>query len=202
VRKTALFTLLAVSAAAQADHLIDIPIARKIAIGEFRLDAQVEASKGRTQRYFVGTGLTQNIDAELRAERFEGGKTVGTVDLSYNFQPAIVDYSPGISVGVQDALDQTREGWRAYVATTFRTGLITSGTNAHADTTLGIKAGRRTRPFVGVDLPFLDQVHGLVEHNGYRLAAGFDLRPVPSFGIRAIFEAKNTILSAVFTHKF
>ncbi len=202
MRRLTVFLPFFATSLASADRLIDIPIARKVPLGEFRLEGQLEASRGRTQRYFLATGLTQNLDVELRTERLNRHSTTGTFDVGYNIQPPLVNLSPGISVGVQDALDITRDGRRGYLAVTFRDGLDTSAQNAYVDTTLGIRVGRETLPFVGVDLPLESRVHALFEHNGKRLAACIELKPMPMLNLRFIFERNDTLISAQLTHKF
>lgn len=182
-----------------ADRLIDIPIARKVPVGEFRLDAQLEASRIRSDRFFLATGINQNFDIEFRTERTSPGARVGTFDLGYNLQPPITDLSPGISIGVQDALDLTKDGRRAYAVVTYRQGVADDSVNSFIDTSIGIRVGKHTFPFLGVDLPIAGQLHGLVEHNGERISAGLEARILPTFKVRLLWQEHDTILSAQYS---
>ncbi len=182
-----------------ADRLIDIPIARKVPVGEFRLDAQLEASRIRSDRFFLATGINQNFDIEFRTERTSPGARVGTFDVGYNLQPPITDLAPGMSIGVQDALDLTKEGRRAYAVVTYRQGVADDSVNSFIDTSIGIRFGRHTFPFIGIDLPIAGQLHGLVEHNGERISAGLEARILPTFKVRFLWQEHDTILSAQYS---
>lgn len=193
-------TLLA--ATALSDRLITIPIGRKLPTFETRFEFQSESGHARFTRYYFAAGLTKTIDAEFRLDKIVGDPALGTLDLSYNFQPPITDLSPGLSVGVLDALNRSERGREFYGAITFRQGLQVEALNLYADATIGARIGRHQYPFLGVSLPFSDYVRLLIEHDGYDLRGGFELRPIKPLGIRAVFEQGRTTLSLQIQHRF
>lgn len=203
MRRLSLLLAVLAAASADADRLIDIPIARKVPIGEFRFEAQFGTAHSGMERDFFATGINQNFDIELRSERFSPEDRVYTADIGFNLQPPITDISPGISVGVQDSANTTRDGRRFYTCITYRQGLQTSAANAFMDTTVGVRVGRRTYPFVGVDLPFCDRVHLLAEDNGQRISVGPELKFPQGVNLRVIFQQQRRMLFGVqFSHRF
>lgn len=193
---------LLLAASAISDRLITIPIGRKLPTFETRFEFQSESGHARFTRYYLAAGLTKNIDAEFRLDKMVGQSSIGTLDLSYNFQPPITDLSPGLSLGVLDALNRTTRGREVYAAITFRQGLQVEAANLYADATIGVRLGRNQFPFLGVSLPFSERVRLLFEHDGYDLRGGLEFRPVKELGLRAIFEQGRTTLSAQVQHRF
>lgn len=187
---------------ASADRLITIPTGRKLRESEVRLETQFEPASRRTVRNYVGVGLPRGFEVELRSFGQTGVSTLGTFDLSYNFQPPIIDLAPGFSVGVLDVYNRTDEGRRAFFAVTSREGLALDALNLSADITLGVTIGRQDLPFVGLSLPFAEQFRLLMEHNGYEIAAGFEIRPIRELGIRAIFRSNETSLAIQLQRRF
>lgn len=201
----ALLTLaLALGAAfASADRLITIPTGTKVTLNTLKFDGLFEQSRARNSRYSVGAGLTDAIDVFLTGEERDGRRFRASLDFSYNFIPPITGVGPGLSFGVQDALGVTKMGRRFFMAITTREGFADSvNGSVPAEFTLGTYFGSVNAPFVGVMVPFWDQVRLLSEFNGRSLSGGFEIRPTPNLGVRAIFDGHDVLLGAQATIRF
>lgn len=202
MRKLLSLALISVASFAQADRLINIPVARALRLGEIKGEALWEITRPKNADGYLGFGLGTNFDAEIHTRDTDGRRRIGTLDLSYNLHPPLVDIAPGISFGVLDALNRTREGRRAYMAVTFRNGLATQFTDLAADITIGVSQGRRTLPFVGITLPFRPEAAFLFEHDGLQITTGLEVRPIAPVAIRFLFQDQHTLTSVSYDLKF
>lgn len=180
---------------ALADDLIDIPTARKIIYEDLRYEFRSEPLAGGDYQHFLGIGLGPAFELDLRDQEFAGSHPVGTFDFSYNLVAALPAISPGISFGVQDAANETRDGRRFFAVTTFRNGEDFLPGNLYSDITLGFQVGSLTSPFIGVLVPAAPQVYFLAEDSGFRINAGVELRPMPKVALRFIYRGNEPMLS-------
>ncbi|HEY0866813.1 MAG TPA: hypothetical protein VGE01_05530 [Fimbriimonas sp.] len=187
---------------ASADRLLSIPTGRKIPFGTVRFEAMSELSRGRAQEYFLGFGLTTYFDVEVRSEYFSGSDPAGSFDVSYNFIAPIPDITPGISVGVQDALDNLRDGRRFYGAFTLRPVFSTINGDVPADLTLGFFLGTHSAPFAGGTIPFSREFRLLYEYNGIRITSGLEVLPRPDLALRLVFRDEDVLGSVQYTRRF
>lgn len=167
-----------------ADRLILIPTATKLQYGTYRLEHLFDQrGSGHTQQY-AGFGIGMSFDMALTSGDLGGGHDA-SVDFAFHVLDPIVNFAPGVSVGVVDALDKTQDGRRGYVATTYRSGLD-GAFNAFnpAEATLGVFFGSKNAWFAGAQLPFSDALRLLVEHDSYRLSAGVEIRPIKGWSLR------------------
>ncbi len=180
---------------AHADRLILIPTATKLTYGSYRLEHLFDQSGSGHSQEYLGYGIGVSFDMAVTS-----GDLTGLDDLSFDFAfhvlDPIVDFAPGFSVGVVDALDRTHDGRRAYVATTYRSGLD-GPFNAFtpAEATLGMFFGSRNAMFTGVQLPFSDALRLLVEHDANRLSAGIEVRPFKGWSVRWVQREDRQIWS-------
>jgi hypothetical protein len=202
VRFTSALLLAALSSYATADRLINTPTGRKIPYGTVRLEVLSEFSRGRTQEYSAGIGVSPDFDLEIRSQYFEGQGVARTFDLGYTYISPVPGLTPGLSVGVQDALDETVDGIRTYFAFTYRPVFSTLNGDVPADFTVGGYVGNFSAPFIGGTIPFSREFRFLYEHNGIRVAAGFEIRPRPDLGLRMIVRDNDVLGSIQFTHRF
>lgn len=178
--------LLGLAASAQADHLINIPVGKKVPFGVYRLYGSFE--QGGLAYGSLDFGINSYLDGSIRTDNVGRGPRRLTGDLSYNFVAPIVDISPGLSFGLFDLWNQTVDGRRGFIATTFRFGLDSEATTFVAgELTLGMNIARKSTPYVGFMLPLTDQFRLLAEHDGYRVNAGIDLRPVRHLALKVLF---------------
>lgn len=129
-----------------------------------------------------------------------GEDAVQTFDLGYNFVAPIPGFTPGISFGIQDVMNKTDDGRRPYMAVTFRPTFMTINGDFPADITLGAYIAANRSVFVSGSLPFSKEFRFLFEHNGFRLASGFEVRPMPEFAIRLLYRG-NDVLGGVMLSK-
>jgi hypothetical protein len=187
-----------------ADRVITVPMGRKIPFGVFKLDTFFELSHSRSFDRWLGVGISPEIELAYHGERIDGGPVRDTIDISYNYVTPLTNQSPGISAGIQDVANRTRDGRQLYLAVTWRTAADNIGMgNVPFDVTLGIAQGDRTHPFVGVSMPFSESLRLLVESNGNRIASGVDLRLFNSaFAARLVIRDQDVMVGANLTLKF
>lgn len=203
MRAYCLLVLLCLTAVATADRIILAPNALKVWNRHARVEYMVEPTKADNWRAFLAVGLTPNLEAELVLNGLENRSQLATFNTSYQFIVPIVDTAPGISIGVQDALDRTPERRMYYLAITQRFGLNGDFNSQNPlEITTGFGFGRRAGVFIGAMLPFTWQFRLLAEHDINRVAGGFEYQPFHGSAIRAIFQQGSTQLSFRYTVKF
>jgi hypothetical protein len=191
-----------VGATSHADRLIQVPTGRKLAYRTIRPEFMFEPHKDGTSEYYLGLGLTNSIEMEFRTQRFRNQNVKQAIDLSYNLVGPIPDLSPGVSIGVQDAMNATSDSRRVFVAVTVRQTLDGIGGDVYGDLTIGGYFGTRGGAFVGLSLPISQQFRFVIDHNGYRAAGGIEIAPVKGASIKFIARAEQTFLSCSYSTKF
>ena len=163
--------LLALAPLARADRLINVPVATKLLAGSVRLEEAVGFSDSRVRRESLLYAV--NATLELEARRFRGvGFDESTVDVYATLLSPFKGYSPGFALGVRDALDRTGDGFRPWVAVTFREAFQLGDIERGADITLGAFFGARGSALVGVSIPLGPDLRLLAESDGIRPSAG------------------------------
>lgn len=195
---------LGVAAISFADRVITVPMGRKVPFRSFKIDTFYELSRARSFDRWVGIGISPEFEVAYRGERINGGEVRDSLDIAYNYVTPLTNQAPGISVGVQDVANRTRDGRRFYLAVTWRTAADNIGMgNVPFDVTLGLSQGDRTLPFVGVSMPFTENFRGLAESNGNRIATGFELRLFRNaFAGRLIIRDQDVMVGATLNLKF
>ena len=203
MRAAGIVILLGIGGIASADRIILAPNALKVWYRHARAEYMFEPSRPDNYHAYLGVGVTPNIEVEFQLDHLENRATLGTFNASYQYLVPIVDTAPGISIGVQDALDRTPGRRMYYLAFTQRFGLD-GPYNSHTplEITAGFGFGRRAGVFVGAMIPFTWQFRLLAEHDLNRVAAGFEYQPFHGSAIRAIFQQGSTQLGFRYTLKF
>lgn len=203
MRLLTLALLIASASTAIADDLIDIPTARKINFEDVRYEFRVQPDLRGDNQQFLGIGIGTSLELDLRDIHTAALAPVGTFDFAYNLLPAFPGgIAPGISFGVQDAANLTPDGRRFYAVTTVRNSMDDIPGNVYMDVTLGFQVGSLTSPFVGISMPFAKTFYLLAEDNGFRVSAGFELRPIPRVNVRFIVRGNQPLLSLSAAAKF
>jgi hypothetical protein len=203
VRLLAGLALLSLVCCASADRLIHIPLGKKVPRKEIRFEGGFPFESSSKAFGYLDIGIDAYLDATIRTFDVSGEPRKATLDFGYNYIAPIPDASPGISVGVQDAAGRTADGRRFYLASTYRTTLSGSASMfTSAEATLGVYAGRRSSAFVGVMLPITPAFRLLAEHDGYRVNAGLEGRPVSNISIKLLFIDTKPALSAQVRMKY
>jgi len=202
VRFLAVVPLALVSAIASADRLIDIPTATKILYDNFRYECRSDVASSGVFEHYLWLGIGKSFELDLRDVSPSDSQQKGTFDFAYDFIAAIPNTSPGISFGVQDGANTTADGRRYYFATTFRNQVDVIGGGSDLYLTLGAQFGKLNSPFVGVSMPLSPQFALLAEHSGYRLSAGFEIRPVKPVALRLVQRGSKPMLSLSVAARF
>lgn len=177
-----------VSACAHADRIINVPTARNLPLGTVKFEyLNLANGTPSTSRYLAFTPI-KGVEFELHNHTGAGQNGNLTTNFGYNFIAPVSSVSPGISVGVMDALNETAFGSRGYFALSFRELLNVGETGAHGEVTLGIQFGRKNSGFVGASIPFSKSFRLLADHNGYVLAAGLELQVHDWIKLRALTQ--------------
>ena len=186
-----------------ADRLIHVPTGKKVPDGVFKIEASFDQNDLSRLHGYLDFGFTSYLDATVRTDDVAGTTRNTTIDLGYNYISPITDASPGISIGVQDALGSTTDGRRFYFASTFRVGL---GGNADtftpAEVSVGAYVGKKNSAFVGVMMPITTGFRILAEHDGYRLNSGIEIRPLPQIAVRYLFIGSSPTIGLQVRSKF
>jgi hypothetical protein len=195
---------LGIAGLAVADRLITIPLGRKVPFGRVKLDSFMELSPSHACDRFIGVGVSPEIEIDYHGEGSKNGPNRDTLDFSYNYVTPITNQSPGLSVGLRDIANRTRQGRQFYLAATWRMAVDTVGRgNLPLEATIGFMQGSRALPFVGVSIPFSDDLRFQVEDDGTRIAVGVEWRGFSNLvGVRAFVRDQRGFVGANLTLKF
>lgn len=204
VRAPALIALLVLSSSASnADRLVNVPTGTKVPFRAIRFEALAHQHTTNRGRLSLAVGIGESWDFEATLDSARDGKSRGTFDLSYNYIPAFPDASPGISVGVRDALDATLDGSGVYAAATFRYGQFgEKNGETPAEVTIGAGAGAFRGPFTAAMLPVTNSFRLLAEHDSRRFVGGLELRPFRDLRVRWIHTRDFSCVSVGWTYRF
>lgn len=187
-----------------ADRIILVPTGSKLLLRQARVEYMTELTRKRSDnRVMLGYGFTKEIEAEFVLDRIAPNPRLGTFNLGYTYLGPIIDTSPGVTIGVQDALNRTREGRMYYVAFTYRMGLdgrYNSG--VPLELTVGGGFGERSGVFTGVVMPFTWQFRFMAEHDTVAITSGFEFRPVRGAAVRLLWREGTPIGSLRYTVRF
>ena len=201
--RVAALLLLTVSASlAHADWLIDIPTGRKIPQDGYHIEWR---STNRTNGYTdarAGFGIGTALEATVHAQQIGGDTRVGTIDFAYTVLPPVPSISPGVSIGILDTNDQTRDRRRFFAALTFREDFDSADGTLPADVTIGGFAGERSSAFVGLGLPLSRRLRFVAEHNGIRIATGIDYQLYQKLAVRVLVRNQATTLGLSLATRF
>jgi hypothetical protein len=185
-----------------ADRVIDVPIGRSLAMGTFQLsDMEAMNQSGARDRYFAFAPFTGvELAYRERVRPSESGR--GTFDFAYNLIAPVAALSPGISIGMLDALNETTDGRRTYFAITFRQLLDVGEKGANGEVTMGVQFGNINSGFVGASIPLSNNFRLLAEHNGARVSVGFELAVAKTLKARAFTQDGTLLMGLNLSHRF
>ena len=155
-----------------------VPIGRKILAEHFRADYGWASNEPRNYRASLGAGVTKDLEVEFYLSRLEPDGVFGTFDVSYNALSPLMDYAPGISLGMLDVMDRTTLGRTGYLAVTWALGLDGSyNRQTPLDITIGVRVGRDSKGFVAASVPFTWAFRLMAEHDGFNPRVGLEFQP-------------------------
>lgn len=201
-RTVTLIALVAVGAAVNADRLIFTPMGKKTPFNAIRLDLLSIPSRD-VAFGMISFGLTSQIELELYGESFDSDRIDLAGSASFNLISPITDISPGISVGVQDFANNTRDGRNVYLATTYYFGNI-GQYNQDVPTifTLGFSSRDQGFLFVNFALPLSENFRLVGEHDSYRISAGLEVMPFDGAMLRFLFRQDEPMIGFRFARRF
>jgi hypothetical protein len=175
------------SATAHADRLITTPMGKKVPRNAAKLEFLSQPSRDSVLGW-IAYGVDELIEIEFYGESYDSSKITPGLNLSYNYLSPIIDIAPGISFGVLDVTDQTREERGVYAAITFYFG-NDGELNQNEPTifTLGGWSRNGGGFFFNAAFPFTEQFRLIGEHDGNRLAAGLEFQPFEGASLKYLF---------------
>ncbi len=201
-RLTGTVALLSLAIISHADWLIDTPVSRKIPLKGVRYEFR-SMLKGGLQEHRLGFGVSETIEVIVRTERLGSFlPTHTTADISFTPNGPVPGVAPGISVGILDAANKTQDGRRGYFGFTFREDYDGIDGSNYGDVTFGVIADHYVKAYFGASIPFSKSFRVLAEHNGNRLAAGLDFRPIKHFSLRMIWRDRQILFGASIATRF
>jgi hypothetical protein len=203
VRRLLFPLILAAAVSARADWLVFIPSGQKLDFQSGRAEVRWAATTSKDTETIMGFGLTHEIEVDFTTETIDPRGTLASFDTSYTFTDPVVNFLPGFTVGIQDALNVTATGRRIYIATSYDVGLTgLYNSDSPMQLTIGAYQGGLNGPFVGVSIPFSHTFIGIAEHDSRQLTAGFEFKPTPDSSIQWLFRDNEVLWSAGFTMRF
>ncbi|MFN3683217.1 MAG: hypothetical protein ACK41F_04695 [Fimbriimonadaceae bacterium] len=194
MRALALALLALAATLAPADRLIAAPSGRKVTYGTVKFDAVWEGDGERCLQSTVSYGLTPALEVSLGGEYVDSRNALPTLDLAYTITDPVVNYVPGLAIGVQDAFGNTFLGRRFYVAVSYDVGMTG---RYNGDTplqlTLGAGTGGHNGAFVGVSIPWTSRFRLLAEHDATRITAGIEVRPADGLWLRMLARDRRSV---------
>jgi len=202
VRSLLVISLLVLASTSFADRIVDVPTATRLRDDMARFEFLGVPGRDRSQAW-LGIGVAKSFELELTAEKFDSNAYVGSFNVAYNYILPITDLTPGVSLGMKDVLNRTRDGRSAYVAWTQRYGNIGElNQNVPTEFTIGASSQPDGPFFVGLMVPLAEHLRLLAEHNGKRLTAGVEMRPIPNVGVRLLFRQDENLAGLWVSAKF
>ncbi len=180
---------------ALADRLIEIPTGSIVYPARLRLEGGALIGKTNETRAQLFLRPTPNL--ELHGVRTGFDRRTELYGLQYTVIPEVLGYSPGLSVGVSDIFDRSREGRGYFVAISY--GLASLGeTPLDLDLRIHLGFGFEGMPsfFIGFEVPLTNQFVLLAEHTGERVNFGASLRVSEYLQVRASVVRGQTYWSA------
>ncbi|MBV6458702.1 MAG: hypothetical protein HONBIEJF_01838 [Fimbriimonadaceae bacterium] len=192
-----------VPVAASADRLITIPTGSKILFRNMKVESFFLPSESNRSLTYFGYGIDRSFDAEIVIDRLSQRKVRGTFNFSWNYVPAVVDVSPGITIGIRDGLDQTGEGRSVYLATSNRFFLDGDfNSDLYGELIMGFGIGGFRGAFTGLSLPVSSQFRLVAEYDSRRITAGLDYRPDKAIQLRLLVRDGSPFLGLTLTRRF
>jgi hypothetical protein len=184
------------------DRIVDVPIGRSLQMGTFQISDMEGMNQGSVHDRYVAYSPLHGFEFGIRQRTRPSETDKVTADFAYNIVAPVAALSPGISVGMLDALNATVDGRRTYVAVTFRELLDVGQKGSNGEATMGIQFGHINSGFVGVNLPLSNNFRFLVEHNGARISTGFELALDKKVKARIITQEGTLLMGLNLSRRF
>ncbi|MBL8059482.1 MAG: hypothetical protein JNK63_02060 [Chthonomonas sp.] len=198
-----LLLVTASSSFALGERLLFLPMGDRYANRDVRIESLLDG-KSLDHRYtFLGFGFGNAFDAEVTfLEGLGGHGDEGLIDFSYNYIPAVPDFGIGVSIGVQDVMNDAASR-SFYVAVSNRTNNYEDfNANTPSELTIGVGTGRYKGLFAGARMPATDTLRFLFEYDSRRITSGVELQPTSGLLLRWAVRGRETLVGATFSKRF
>ena len=203
MRKLVFIGICLLASFANAERLLFIPTGDKLRNDQIQFESWASKGNFKNRISFVGIGILDSMDFELRDEYGSFGKNRTSFDFSYNFFVPFPDVSPGISLGVQDILGNTQDGRSIFLAATWKINQDSPlNANSPIEVTLGGGTGRYRGAFFGARMPFTDGFRLLTEHDSRKLRLGFEIVPLRDLKVLWMTDEQTTSFGANYSVRF
>lgn len=193
-----LIVVIVFSGQAEADRLFNVPVARTLPSKTLRYES-LQALNNRFTRFnFFAFSPATGYEFELREREF--GRSI--LDFQYNLVPPVQSISPGISIGVLDAANESPDRRRFYLVTTFRELLEVGDSGANGELTLGYGWGQNDGVLVGFSLPLSQRTSFIADHNAQVLSVGINTNLFPGFNARFFIQEQQALFGFRYQVRF
>ncbi len=186
-----------------ADQVFFLPTGYTLQPSEVRISWLSQTDAMRKQTAIIGAGITWGWEVNGIWEKSKSQSKTVSLNIQHSIVQPYPDLFPGISVGILDILNETKEGRSFYVAGTWQTNIYTDwATDERGSITVGAGTKRFRGAFVSLYLPLYRRLSLLGEHDSRNLLVGFELIPFQSvkgekdawLGLRVVFSQGGTSL--------
>jgi hypothetical protein len=188
---------------ASADRLFRAPKGTILQPGCVRIEhASLLADSGQYTDW-LQVGVTDRIELSAIHETIPGGHDRTSINVDYNFFPALSEDFPGIGFGVADVLNRTERGFSYYVAFALVAPLV-NGAAWQKDFSLyfGAGGGGIKGVFVGFEFPFTNNFSLEAEHDSIGISAGAEWFLSGGVSVRMYIQQERLTWGLTFSHSF
>jgi hypothetical protein len=163
-----------------ADRVLFVPTGEKLRSGELKVSGIFSTDSSRQVELRLGAGVTRELEFSLSQFSAKNQSDRQSFSASYTFIDAIPEFSPAISIGIEDAMNESERGRSVYLAIS---------TTSYPDSvfpldipmqlTLGTGTGELSGIFGGVRLPLSNELMVLGEWDRRGARIGAEVRPIP-----------------------
>jgi hypothetical protein len=167
-----------------ADRVIEVPTGRLLYPQWLKAElGTLDTDRDRT-RWLLNCRVGSYL--ELSASRSGVAGETELLGLQIGLYPEIPNYTPGISLGVTDLFDKSRQGRGYYLAISYSVPML-GETPLDYDLRFHLGFGFEGMPslFVGFEVPLTNHLFALAEHNGDTINAALVWQPLPQLQLRA-----------------
>ncbi len=189
---------------AMADRLIFIPVGKKVPFKAIKLNYMWDSENSDLNRSTLTAGIGVSFEFAATTNSNFLGDNDSIFDLSYSIADPLVDYAPGIAVGIRDIENSSEIGRYVYVALTFRQGQSGVWNGEYpAEATIGIKYGAHgPQLMMGGYVPLASFLAIVAEIDHDRAIGGFELKLMPDLEVRCLHRSGLKLYSASYQVRF
>ncbi len=189
---------------AMADRLIFIPVGKKVPFKAVKLNYMWDSENSDLNRSTLTAGIGVSFEFAATTNSNFLGDDDSIFDVSYSISDPLVDYAPGITVGMRDISNSSSDGRYVFFALTFRQGQSGVWNGEYpAEGTFGLKYGANgPQLMMGGYVPLASFLAVVAEIDHDRVIGGLQLNLVPDLELRLLQRPGLKIYSASYQVRF